>query len=190
MATVQTDGTSVVTKQSTVNNGGIITANGTAASDVVRTESTASAQVGVFGSTVVDNDSADKALSAGKFAFNNKKPIAKKVTTSLAGVAEPFFKSGAGDPGSIQSIHQIRVIRTRRDTTAIRQGNWNYYNGQFDPGYPVVAVDEFYDVAADATSVNPTDNAANPTQEVPGELVYKTGAPNPVQDAYAKKTVY
>lgn len=190
MATVQTNGSSLVTKQTTVNNGGVITANGTTASGAFRTEPTAAAQVGVFGSTVVDNNSADKAKSAGKFAYNNKKPIAKKVTTSLAGVNESFLKSGAGDPGHIQSIHQIRVVRTRRDTSAIRSGNWSYYTGKFDNGYPVVAVDEFYDIAGDTKSAQPTDNAANPTQEVPGELTYKTGAPNPVQDEYAKKTIY
>jgi len=190
MATVQTDGTSPVTKQSTVNNGGVITANGTAASDVVRTESTAAAQVGVFGSTVVDNNDADKAKSAGTFAFNNSKPIAKKVTTSLAGVSETVLKSGAGDPGNIQSIHQIKVIRTRRLTKSIRENKFSLFTGKFDPGYPVVAVDEFYDIDAGTTSANPTDDAANPTQAVPGELTYKTGAANPVQDEYAKKTVY
>ena len=53
----------------------------------------------VFASTVVDNDSADKAVSGGEFAYDNLKPITKRVTTQLAGVASTALKTTAGQPG-------------------------------------------------------------------------------------------
>ena len=87
MATVQTNGSSAVTSTSTINNGGIITANGTASSNIVRSQQTAAAQAGVYSNVVVDGDNADKALSAGTFAYNNAVPTAPKITTTLSGTS-------------------------------------------------------------------------------------------------------
>ncbi len=176
MATVQTDGSSAVTSTSTDNNGGTIKANGTVAG-TFQASSVVQEQTGVFGSTVVDGNDADKALSAGTFAYNNNDPIAKKVTGSLAGVSNTFLKSGAGNPGGIRSIHKIESIKTRKLTAAIRSNKYNRYTGEFESGYPQSSTDSFG-----------TDDAASPTMSVPGELVYKTGKPVPVQDNYKAKT--
>jgi hypothetical protein len=176
MSTVQSDGVSSVTAVSTDNNGGTIKANGTV-SGTFAASSLTQVDTGVFASTVVDNNDADKALSTGTFAFNNNSPVAKKLTGSLSGVNNDFLLSGASDPNNIQSIHKIESVRTRRLTSAIRQNKWNEYSGEFDSGFPVVAVDNFG-----------ADDAANPTRSVPGELVYRTGSPNVVQDNYKKKT--
>ena len=139
---------------------------------------------GVFGSTVIDNSDADKALSAGVFAYDNESPIAKRVTTELSTVSNDYLLSGAADPNQRQSIHKIQVlgmgyaegVRTRKQTTAIRQGYWNEYTGQFDPGYPVVAIDVFG-----------TDNAANPTRSVPGRLSF-AGQSATTTTNYSEKT--
>lgn len=131
----------------------------------------------VFGSVVVDNDDANKALSTGTFAYDNESPIAKRVTTSLCGVNNSVLESGAAQPSLIQSIHKIQSVTTRKLTKAIRQNKFNEYNGEFDSGYPQVSVDTFL-----------TDNAANPSRAVPGELTYKSGSPNPVNDDYKEKT--
>jgi hypothetical protein len=176
MATVQTDGTSAVTATSTDNNGGTIKANGTV-SGTFAASSVTQAKTGVFGSTVVDNDDADKALSAGTFAFNNNNPVGKKVTSSLSGVSNTVLLSGAGNPGGIRSIHKIESIKTRKLTTAIRENRYNEFTGEFDSGYPETSTDNFG-----------TDDAANPTMEVPGELTYRTGAKEPVTDEYKAKT--
>lgn len=132
----------------------------------------------VFASTVVDNDSADKAIDGGEFAHDNLKPITKRVTTQLAGVASTALKTTAGQPGLIRSIHKLEVLRTSRHATAIRANKYNRYTGSFDSGFPVVAVDSLS-----------TDTAATPTREVPGQLTFKLGQPVPVSNNdYKAKT--
>lgn len=176
MATVQTDGTSAVTTTSTDNNGGTIKANGTI-SGTFTASSVTQAKTGVFGSTVVDNNDADKALSSGTFAFNNNSPVGKKVTSSLSGVANTVLLSGAGNPGGIRSIHKIESIKTRKLTTALRANKYNQVTGEFDAGYPQVVTDSFG-----------TDDAANPTRDFPGELQYMSGSTTPTLDEYKAKT--
>lgn len=134
------------------------------------------AGVDVFGSTVLDGDDTDKALSAGTFAYNNQSPVAKRVTTSLAGVANDVLQSGAADPAQRRSIHYIQNIRTSKIATAIRAGDWDEYNG------------EWLNPVATSNDVLANDDAAHPTREVPGELVFKSGAANPTQTDYSKKT--
>ena len=140
---------------------------------------------GVFGSTVLDNNVADKALSSGTFAYNNQRPIAKRLTATISGVANTFLQSGAAVPSLVQSIHYAKVcgmgcvdgVRTRQLTSAIRQNKFNRYAGEFDAGYPVVTVDTFG-----------SDDAAQPTRAIPGELTYKSSSLNPVNDVYKGKT--
>lgn len=145
---------------------------------------------GVFGSTVLDNNDADKALYAGTFAYNNQKPVAKRITTAISGVSNSVLVSGAAQPSLVQSIHKIQVlgmgyaegVRTRKLTSAIRAGKWNEYSGEFEAGYPQSSTDVF--------SLSPSyeDVAANPTRAVPGKLTYKTSAPSLVNDSYKEKT--
>jgi len=145
----------------------------------------------VFASTVVDTDDVEKAIAAGDLAHDHVKPIAKRVTTEIAGQSDDFLVSGASVPSLVQSIHYIKVcdpsctdgIRSRRFTTAIRGNHYNRFNNTWDGGYPVVAADDYAGI--DATS---GDVAAKPTRAVPGQLVYKTGAPVPVSDDYVEKT--
>lgn len=140
---------------------------------------------GVFGSTVLDLNDTDKAVSSGTFAYNNQKPVAKRYSTTINGTSNTVLQSGASVPSLVQSIHYIKVctmgcsdgVRTRKLTSAIRQNKFNEYTGEFDAGYPVVSADNFS-----------TDDAAQPSRAVPGELTYKTGAPNPVNDFYKEKT--
>lgn len=194
MATLQTDGTSPVTSQSSVNNGGTIRANGNVSSGVLSSVQTSRPDLGRFGSTVIDNNSADPALTSGAFAYNNDRPVAKKTTTSLAGVSNDVLLSAAGQPGLVRSIHRQEVVRTRRLATAIRLGRWNIFKGKFLNNQtqasqpPTVAVDPFWDNANNTTSVTSTDEAASPTRSVPGELVYRDGSALPVTDVYKPKT--
>ena len=173
MATQQVNG-SAVTATSTNNKGGAVVNGGT--TTILDSVDLGYSNVGVFGTAVVNGDDTDKALSAGTFSYNNDSPIAKRVTTTLSGVTNTVLRSGASQPGLIRSIHKLEVVRTRRLTTAIRAGYWNIYSGSFTTP-PTVAVDSF-----------PSDDAANPSRTVPGELTYKTGAPTPVNDNYKAKT--
>jgi hypothetical protein len=173
MATKQVNG-SVVTSTSTVNNGGTMVANGSAAA--LDTTSPNPAKVGVFGSTPIDNDDANKVLSGGEFAYNNIKPITKRVTTALAGVANDTLATTGGTPDLIRSIHKLETLTTRRLTTALRENKWNEVTGVWESGYPVNAVDT---LVADA--------AANPTREVPGSLNFLYGAPTASGVNYSSK---
>jgi hypothetical protein len=173
MATQQVDG-NAVTASSTDNNGGSVLNGGS--TSILSSVDLGYSNVGVFGSSVIDGNDTDKALNAGTFSFSNQRPVAKRVTETLSGVSNTYLLSGAAVPGNIRSIHSIQSVRTRRLTTAIRAGEWNIYTGTFGTD-PTVAVDTFA-----------TDDAANPSRELPGELQYKTGAPVPVQDDYKAKT--
>lgn len=178
MATKQADGISDVTVSSTRNNGGTIK---------LISGGSISGTPEPTGSLVVEGVNADKALSTGTFAYNNESPIAKKLTASLAGVNTSALLTSAGDPSHIRSIHKLEVVRTRRLTSAIREGKFNDFTGKFDAGYPVVAVDDFYDVSTNTLSETSTDEAAAPTREVPGELTYLVGV-TPVDANYPEKT--
>ena len=131
----------------------------------------------VFGSMVVDNSWANPAINDGVFANKTQRPIAKKVTTVLGGVANTVLRSGAAQPELVQSINKLNVLRTRRFTTAIRENKYNRYTGEFDSGYPVVAVDSLA-----------SDDAASPTRSLPGQLVFKLGGKVPVTSNYKPKT--
>lgn len=188
MATVQVDGSSPVTKATTVNNGGTAINAGT--STVLESRPLGSANLGVFGSKVVSDavvDYADPALSSGTFAYNNSRPIGIKLTDTLAGsVSNTFLRSSASDLGSRRSIHRQEKVRTNRFTTAFRAGYFNLYTGQWSTT-PTTAVDAFWDIANDTTSSTSTDNAATPTRSVPGELTYKLGQQAPVSVSYSAK---
>lgn len=173
MATQQVNGSAVTSSSTNNDNGSVLNGGSTS---VLNSVDLGYSDVGVFGSSVIDGDDTNKPLSAGSFSYSNQKPVAKRVTKTLSGVSNTYLQSGASVPGNIRSIHKINAVRTRRLTTAIRAGYWNIYSGAFSPA-PTVAVDTFS-----------TDDAANPTRSVPGELVYKTSAPEPVQDDYKAKT--
>jgi hypothetical protein len=131
----------------------------------------------VFGSVVVDNNSADKALDAGTFSYNNQRPVGMKVTDSVSGVANDTLLSAANDPAALRSIHKLEVLRTRKTTTGVRENRYNRYTNRWEANYPQNVVDTLED-----------DSAANPTQAVPGLLTYMSGSVVPVNDAYKPKT--
>lgn len=188
MATVQVDGSSAVTKTSTVNNGGTAINVGSS-STVLDNRALGANNQTVFGSTVVSDavvDYADLALASGTFSYNNTKPIGPRLTTTLAGsVSNTFLQSGASDLGSRRSIHRQEKVRSNRFTTAFRNGNFNLYTGKYSA--VTTAVDNFWDIANDTTSSTSTDEAATPTRSVPGELTYKLGQPAPVSVDYSSK---
>lgn len=144
---------------------------------------------GIFGSTVIDGTNTDKALSGGVFSHNNTKPISKRLTTSLATVDNTVLESGASQPTITRSIHKFETDTSVEYTTLFRENKYNEYTGKWDdngivtsrtatvafPGYAVV---RSFD----------SDDAANPTREIPGELIYKTNSPIPVLDNYKEKT--
>jgi len=190
MATVQVDG-NAVTATSTSNNGGVMKANGgNVTGSPLNTNPTANPDLGVFASTVVSGVNTDAAISGAEFAHNHVRPLSFLVTEELAGVANTALKSPADNNELVRNPAPWEVMRTRRLTTAIREGKFNFYTGAFESGYPVTEVDLWWDVAADTGVSGVPDTAATPTQDIPGYLNYLYGAPNPSGDEYKARTTW
>lgn len=173
MATKQIDGTTDVTSTSTVNNGGVGMHVGT--SDLLTNRPFSSGETTVFASTVIDNDQVDEAVSAGTLAYNNQRGVIRRVTSTLSTVSNDILVPGASVPEQRDSIHQTSGTYITDLTSAIRDGRWNAYSGEFSPVLSGVDVD--FGV----------DSAANPTRSVPGELYYLQGGKVPVTGAYSAK---
>ena len=170
-----------------VNNGGVATKTGT--STKLNSVKISRFNTVVFASTVLDNDSADEAVSAGSFAYNNQRPVAKRLPSTRGGVSSTVLRSGASVPSLTRSIHKMETVRTRRLTAAIRANKYNRFTGEWDSGFPVVAADNWFNPATNSSSSTTTDTAATPTRSRPGQLTYKMGNPVPVSNNdYKAKT--
>jgi hypothetical protein len=133
----------------------------------------------------------DSPLSNG--VFNGGDQVIVRVTNDLAGVSNTYLLGGQSNTSNAgQSIHQKAVISTFYYKTAVRTGGWNEYSGVFDPAVTVAetggwSISDNVDLSS-TLAASGVDNAANPTQAVPGELVYRDGSPTPIQDEYQAKT--
>lgn len=185
MATVQIDGTSAVTAQSTRNKGGALIQSGSNAAGLVDKVNLGSHyNLGAFGSTPVDGTNTNEANSSGTYAYNNTRPIAKRYTTTLSGVSNNVLESGAARPDLRRKVNKTEGATSLLQTTAVRNGKFSIYSGKFINNQtgalekPTVQSDSFG-----------TDDAATPTASVPGELTYLVGK-TPVNDNYKAKTNY
>ena len=166
------------------NNDGTMKANGTITSNKMESVKTVVPTVDAFGSrvvedTVTEKDYAGKAVSAGTFAHNHTKPISSLVTDELAGVSTNVIKTPGNDGDVIRSVNKVENNKSTLFTKGIRENKYNRYTGQWDATYPT----------AQTISFN-SDDAANPTQSVPGELTYMRGSTVPYNDNYKAKTNY
>lgn len=87
MSTVQTDGASPITAESTDNNGGVM-----------------------------------------------------KNASFIVSISEDIFQIDSNSSSIIKGTHNTKSIRTAKTSTAIREGNYNFYNGKFESGYPTESV--------------------------------------------------
>ena len=132
------------------------------------------------------------ANSAG--TFNGGDQVIVKVTTDIAGVGNSGLRYGASNSAASPAINQAAEIEVKLYKTAIRNGDWNPTTAPWG-GTPVtVAQSGAWNIAdgvdnAATLVASGTDDAANPTQDVPGELVYNYGSgADPTQDEYEAKT--
>ena len=120
-------------------------------------------------------------ITAGNFALMTaEKYIIMRVTTEVAGQSNNVLRSGGADFGDRRSINKLEHLYTTRTATAIRAGFWNIFTGEFTTA----------PVTADDIGTVGTDDAAVPTQAIPGELVYKEPKPLPVQDNYQARSIW
>lgn len=137
----------------------------------------------------------DPANGAG--LFNQGDQVIVKSTTDIAGVSNTVLLGGDSNSANApNSEHQAAVIEVTLYKTAVRQGQWNPVSGVFDTEPLGVAQTGAWNIEAsvdNATTLvaSGTDDAANPTQDVPGELVYHYGSgAQPVQDEYEAKNLW
>ena len=139
-------------------------------------------------------DPANGTLPPSSFNLTNSGMIVRD-TTVIAGAANTALEAGASNSAADPSINQVAVIETKLYKTAFRNNQWNAVSGVFDPAVQVVTSGG-WDIAAGADDSadlvgNATDDAANPTQAVPGELVYHYGSgAQPTQDEYEAKNLW
>lgn len=200
MATAQVNGSSLTgngfgSYLEANNNHGTMKANGTATSNVVESVTTPDPKVSVFASTVIPDsttavDYAGKAISAGTFAYNNAAPISSLVTTVIAGVSNDKIKTPGNDQDTIRSINKVENNTSDLFTTALRANKYNRTTGEWDSGYPAAETVTPWSISGNTDGNGSTDEAANPTQSIPGELTYMRGAKTPYNDNYKAKTNY
>jgi len=101
--------------------------------------------------------------------------VMKKANGFINGTASTLLNSCASN-----SAGRMRAIPFLETTRAMGSGyltSWDYETGAITKGANAGAAVSFGE-----------DNAARPTDAVPGELQYKTGAKIPVQDEYKPRT--
>jgi len=89
------------------------------------------AQTSIFGSTVVDGNDTDEALSASTIAYNNQKPVAMRYSATISGQSNTVLRSGADVPGQNRSPHKREAYKVSKSATAYRKGYWDPYTGKF-----------------------------------------------------------
>ena len=130
-------------------------------------------------------------------AFNAGDQVIVRVTTDIAGTSNNVLRAGASNSANdSRSINQAETIEVKLYKTAIRNGEWNPVTAAFDTEPLTVAQSGGWNLGAGVDnsttlSASGTDNAANPTQDVPGELVYNYGSgSDPTQDEYKVKNIW
>lgn len=176
MAVLQIDGTAV-TDSSTNNNGGTLRHAGTIASTLFQNQT--------LGTVPVDSNylvkqsqyvGAGKIVSAGDFnLLTANEYVIRRVSSTLAGVANTSLLSGASDFGHRHAIHKIERVRG----TFLQGLSWTV-SGEDSPVYTKTL--------SQSETVFANDEAARPSLATPGELVYRTGGPEPFMDDYEAKT--
>lgn len=118
-----------------------------------------------------------KAVSAGAFAYEGNRPIAKRHSTTIGGVANTTLRSGAADWGFTKNFANFDItFKTYRVTTAIRGNN---------AFHPISGV--FISAVTNATDTFVFDNEGSVSRTNAGEYQAKGGKPNPVLYDYLTK---
>ena len=190
--------TQAVTSGSAVNNGGTIkkagnantttgpiTVSRTILQDAVRT--TYGAQVKLSSGSTGSSGNLGTASAFTNFAYQMVpgRYIMKKSTGYVNGSANTLLTSCAADVGIRRAIPKLETTR------AMGSGyltSWDYETGAITKGANAGAVVNYIDPMTAGGATASTDAAANPTDAVPGELAYKTGAKLPVADEYKPRT--
>ena len=182
-------GTQFGSNPSTVqNNRGVVKSAGSTGDNVlVNTNNGHGIQNTVIGSVVASGNN-NQAIDGGTFAtMTEGSYVMRKVTTTLHGKANTTLRSGGSDYGLNRGIHKVESYGTVKVAQAIRHNAWSAFSGAWDGDYPFTSREGMFNIGSGVTTAigdHDQDDAASPTQDIPGELVYQTGSNTPTQDDY------
>lgn len=177
MATIQQNGSPVAgnyyTGGSTANNHGTAMKIGNQ-STALKNRDVYGYNAGFIGSKVVDGIDTDPAVNGVEIQVNTTKPIAPRLTTTIATQSNNALLNIA-DESYVDSIHNINSIITNKTATAFRDG-FNMFTNTYVNGVTTT------------TDTFANDTAASPTRSIPGQLVFQIGSKVPVTSNYKAKT--
>lgn len=130
---------------------------------------------GVFGSTVLDNAVANKALTSGTFAYDNNKGLIRRVTAYISGVYNKVLVNTANS-GYNTAIHSNTTSYTAKVRSGLEAGKFNEVTGEWEAGYPQNSVDSFG-----------TDNAAAVSRADQDSLTYMVNGKTATTTGYAPR---
>jgi len=174
------------------NNGGFIKKAGNKASDSPITASRSLLEDGIttqYGSKVVlssgstgssGNLGTFNAVTTFAYPMQEGQYIIRKNTPYVNGTANTLLTSCASDVGIRRSIPKLETTRSLGSGCLT---SWDYETGAITKGANAGAEVEFKQSGGSLS-----DDAASPTDAVPGELTYKTGKKLPVNDEYKPRT--
>lgn len=182
MAVAQVNGSAADPKyrsSTSKNNSGVVVYGGnTTRTDFAVKNSTGdnNTRVNGTGPKITNGSGLNKALSAGTFAVMTAGLyVIRKITTTLAGVANTSILSGASDFG-----HRLPIAFKESQRTTFLSGlSWAANPGKL-PTYTLTK--------SNLNTSYGNDNAARPTLAIPGELTYIVGK-TPINDDYKAKTL-
>ena len=132
-----------------------------------------------------------KALSGGTFAYSSAgNYVIRTISTTLSGVADTNMLIPGSDSNTRRPIHQFEHALGAKTLTKFRAGQYTLTGTKTDgtsngsrliwmnaagtlPQAPVALNENMYDIADGDAVDRAADSAANPTRDIPGELVMK-----------------
>ena len=129
------------------------------------------------------------AITTAGASFNSGLQTMMITQQRIANIVNTELQGGHSDSANrALTPLQLDILRTYYYKVAVKQGNWNIFNGSFS-SISNSAQSGAWNISLGADSslgmiASGTDVAANPQQDAPGRIVIRDGSPNPVQTGY------
>lgn len=138
--------------------------------------------------TIVSGDAGVDGAVPGN--FNSGLQVIVRVQDTIAGISNTSLQGGDSNSANLAYTPlQLDVLRTYYYKFAVRNNYWNEFSGEWATSVPSNTASGAWNISSSADNssnmrASGTDNAANPTQDEPGELVFRDGSANPIQTGY------
>jgi|TARA_B100000029_G_scaffold454121_1_gene480408 hypothetical protein len=183
MATTTISGSTTRNNGATVLNGGDVDTTNTV-TNAVALRSNLDGSPAAYGTKVIAITGVQTSKGSGAIAYQpeagDPQFLIRGYSTKVNNVSNTVLQSGGSEKAGRRAINALAKTH-RYHITSI-----NYVTGQATKGGSAGDVSNFVQTGDGSTAAS--DDAANPTRAIPGELVYMHGALTPKQDDYKAKT--